>query len=1054
MAESTRQLKDPVYDPDNEKPVTKPDLAQKENVSSVPAEQLERIPNMSDEEGAALAEKRGPITRKDLANKEQGTIHENPVGSGYREIIGNKLNNSKRVRNYVIASGVLATIVTVILVILSFLNVFKLDGLMSNIEQKAFLRNNASINTRSSKWISAYVEARMMDWGDNPDLNKNENTLFRSSRVDTNSPFTDWYKTLRASNFEQDVFEKHGIKFTSAVGSDGRPRLGKIDINGGKPIDVNIPNSDLDLIQKGDIKTLNKYQAFFDLDTFDSNKDARKAIKEVVNANTHWSEIYKRRFLRRSIQNMTGVKDWRFFETTRDKIDAKKIDIRNRVIQKMVPDTTLLGRVTRCLFGVDKCTPSDDVADPKEQVGNLTTELAPEDTTTTQAEKDAEAKLGRNFDEAAISDTLRNLLKSAGVINQIINIPSTLDMLANIDSGLKNLVKYVVIARGAQAAGLFQVFETSRDQIKTGQVSGEEVNAFMEGIDTAGSSAGWTQVISGDSKSPPGTTQSGGQCTEEAQALQEKDPTAYKKKYGDYAPLCADQQIGSADNAQKIQDAYDHSVGQVVGPIVTAWEKAKNNGFFGPIIGALEWFTNHIFNALGDIANAILNAIGLKDNVDRAVAWVFGKLSNFLGIAILKGYESAGTVFNWLVQGGAYLAESNNRQQGAALTNKNSQAAAQNNIALYEQDKNDTTSLYDKVASLDNPDSLAFKGAFALSNIESDPSGSAMASIHGVWSGLAHNLGSVFMPKLFAATPNGYAASQFAGIKTYDYPQECYNLDPITAKPLDGTNAIEVLSKPSAYGLNHAPFAISPDQQTALSSWDTERSSQKFYKLIYDIIGEKTDGGDILAEHIYNCNLLDTAVRGSLGYLYGYNADAADQVIDSAPATSSSTDSTGTPAGGTTPPSGTAQQLAKKILQAAAAGRIKFNVLNSADISDGSTPEQNIQETANGQPAKTTTTCDSLDRGAQPPVSSVALDPSLLQFILELSQAEIFQINALAGQCHSSTTSNHYLGKAVDFGCPFDPGPANTVGAKYNISDQTGEACSNSGHYHYSIGGN
>lgn len=152
-------------------------------------------------------------------------------------------------------------------------------------------------------------------------------------------------------------------------------------------------------------------------------------------------------------------------------------------------------------------------------------------------------------------------------------------------------------------------------------------------------------------------------------------------------------------------------------------------------------------------------------------------------------------------------------------------------------------------------------------------------------------------------------------------------------------------------------------------------------------------------------------------------------------------------------PSGDAQQLAQQILDAAQQGKISFDHEWDAygDATDGSAPLQNMQETARGQPAKTTSNCSG--RGAQPPQASVSLDPKLLRFILELSQQEHFTINALAGECHGSSGSNHYQGKAVDIGCPFNPGPADSVGSRYGISDGTGETCGNAGHYHYSIGG-
>ena len=808
--------------------------------------------------------------------------------SSRKERFGLRLNNSKNLKRYLIFGGIGASLVAVIIALLSFLSVFKLDGLMSNIEQRAFLRHQSALNNRSSKWMSAYIEARMMDWGDSPDLSKNENTLFRSNKVDTNNPFTDWYKTLRATNFEQQVFEQHGIKFTSAIGPNGRAKPGFIDINGEKPIPVNISNNDIDLIQAGDIKTLNYYQDYFNLETFNNNKEARKAIKEVVNANTHWTQAYKRRFLRKAIQNMTGVTDWKFFETTRDKITDKRIDIRNRILNKMLPDDNLLTRLVKCMYGLTTCKANSDVASPEDRVtsGDIAAlEEKARVSDNTPGETNTESKLGlpADLEKAGMSDALKNILTKAGIIQQILNIPQTLDMLSFVNNNISNLVKLVVVARGAQAAGLFQEFETSRDQIKTGQVSSVEVNAFMENIDTAANSSGYTQVIEGTGAAP-GTAVTGGACSQDAQALEEKNPEEFKKQYGNFAPLCADQQISNASNAQKIQDDYRSTIGRVVGPIVAAWSGVKSIPIVGTVINILEKFTNLIGSLLGTIVGAVLNALGLQDNVQAAIAWVFAKTSNFLGITILKGYESGGTIMNWLVQGGAYTAESSSRMEGASLTNQASQAAAQSAIAQYQSDQSEDTNLYDRVASLDNPNSLVFKGATALSGFQSNPSDALMNGLAGMWRNAGHGLSMIFGGHLLAATPDGYgySASKFAGIQTYDYPQQCYDLDPVQEHPLDGTNAIQVLQA--------AGIPISSEDYDKLNSWDVERNSDTFYDTIYSIIPDSVAAPDAIAEQIYNCNLLDTAVRGSLGYLFGY--DDGTGLAESVPPTSTTNNGT------------------------------------------------------------------------------------------------------------------------------------------------------------------
>jgi len=802
-------------------------------------------------------------------------------GGSEKRGFASRLNGSYSLRKYLIIGGFSAALVAIIVLIFGFLNVFKLDGLMSSIEQRAFLRQNATLDTRSSKWINSYVEARLLDMGDNPNLSnpdfkKDENLLFRANRVDTNSPFFDWYRTLRTSKFEQQVFEQHGIKFTSVVTADGKFRPGLISINGEKPISFNISDistADFNKLSQGDVATIRKFGDIVDTKIFSGNKEARAAIKKVVNDNTRWTDVYKRRSLRKAIQNMTGVKDWRFFETTRDNLAQKRVDVRNKIIDKMVPDKFFIGRVTRCLFGVDKCDASRDIADAQNQAINDES-IGTEKTQTTEEQAAEEKKIkgtDGSFTPGELSDTLKEILNQANLYLKLLNIPSTLDMLSYVNDNISHIVKLVVIARGAQAAGLFQVFETSRDQLKTGQVTSEEVNDFMNVVSTAGSSDGQVKVIEG--KGDPNVSYNGGACSEDAQALYDKDPATYKKRFGVYAYECSNQRIGSAAEAQKVQDAYNNSIGLLIGPIADAWNAANNTPIIGSFFHLIDWLSSKLSGITNYIVQQVLSILGLKDNVQSAVTWIFNKLANFLGVIILNGNELPGTFFNWLVQGGSYSAESATRQEGGALTNNSSLGAAQQAIASYQKNKSEDTTLYDRVASLSNTDSIAFRGAYALSNLKSDPSSAIATGFGSLWSSMNKNFGMLFGHSL-AATPDGYAASKFADIETYDYPQQCYDLDPITAEPLDGTNALTIFQQNN--------IAVPADKYALLNSWDTETNSKLFYQTVYDIIradSRYTDNNaDDVAVHIYNCNLLDTVERGNLGYLFGYTKDNADLV--------------------------------------------------------------------------------------------------------------------------------------------------------------------------------
>lgn len=886
------------YDKDNEKPSIKPDLGKRENVSTTPAEQLERIPTMSDKEGEAV-EKRA-LADLDSA-KESGSTEKSLYNSGMakRDRFSKKINGSSNLKKYVIIGGFGAMLIATVFALFSFLNVFKLDGLMSSIEARAFLRNNAMLDLRSTKLTNAYVQARLLDIGDNPhfdnpDFTKDDNLLFRATRVDMNNPFFDWYRTMRASSFEQDVFEKHGIKFTSVIGSDGRFRPGMITIKDGKSIPIplsDMRNIDLRLLTEGDIPTIARFGDIVTTDKFDSHKEARTAIKSAVNENTHWYEAWRRRALRKSIQNMTGVKDWRFFEKTRDKAAQKRIDIRNRVVDKMVPDTNMLGKVTRCLFGVDRCTANRDTASESNHA-DTSKVIGVANPDTPQDPNKAPPTWDQTWDPTKMSKFLRTVLNQANIFARLTSLPSTLDMLSSVDKGISHIVKLVVVARGAQAAGLFQVFETSRDQIKTGQVTAKEVNDLMSMVDTAGSSDGQSKVI--DGKGDPSQSYKEGACSQEAQALYDTDLVAYNKKYTNYAYLCDNQRIGSADNAQKIQDDYNDTIGRVIGPIASIWDGANNTPVIGQFISVLRWIGSKISSLQDVVVNQVLSALNLKDDVNSLITYLFTKVSAFLGVAILNGNESPGTMFNWLVQGGAYSAESASRQNGSALTTPDSKSAIQNAIGIYQDDQNHAP-LYDRVASLSNTNSLAFRSAMTMEKVRSNPSGTMATSINSMFSSLGKNFAMVFGRNTIAATPNGYAATKFADIETYDYPPKCYRMNPITTTPINGTNALLVFANPRAYGANYGPVAVNDTQMAALTSWDVEKDGAKFYAAIYEILDSNgiTDNADDVAVKIYNCNLLDSTVRDSLGATHGYSAGPSYEVTSIA--------SPAQPAGGAPP---------------------------------------------------------------------------------------------------------------------------------------------------------
>jgi hypothetical protein len=1057
-------MAEPVYDEDELDSLNPAELRNLEQKHSTPLDEAEdnAIEDGSDPEtmtrGGTGRKLREHSEKKDA--KEQEALNERVRGgwskakkadeeSGKGWYTGGKSKTPQKglfkrwgkKRTYaIIAGGAVGSIVGVAMLLFSFLNIYKLDGLISNIDDKTFARLNGSLDQRSSKYISAYMKLRLADIGDDPKNIDTDNIFFRSNKVDTNNPITDWYKTLRTSKFENEVFNQHGIKFVSFAYRDGNQikfRAAKINVDGKDILDreltPDLQNEIKTAVSTGDWTKFNSdnfgvWNSHVD-QVFENDKEARREIKRVVNDNTHFYQVFQRRHLRKSIQNMTGVRDWRFFENTRNKVDEKKINIRNKLVTKAIPESTISGKFVRCLFGITECRFSEDPSDPQYRSES---ELDGEGNRDNQGDplKESDPNIpAKAVDMGPATEVIKKVIANAAPPLEALNVISTMDSISRVDKALTNhqLSKGVSVARGIQAEGFYQVIKTSRDQAKSGEVNGDEYNQLMQVLGPIAMSEGWTKVIDGqgDPSKLTDTKESRKYCSEENQAAIENDPAKGNQQF---ANLCANKQVGGSSNSATLEDAYNKTIGRTLHPIVEQYSRVRN----APVVGQVLDFINAIFDKVSGLVVSLLQVqlklLGLNDNLQDAMKWMINKLTAFMGAGpILNGNESAGVLVNWLVQGGAYTAEATARYMGAAITTPASKLVSEQATIAYQQDQEANMSSFDKYLSLSNPDSPAAKTTLAVSQMNMQSVSSKLTNFGSIFKTIGSAFVAPFSSKASAGKDHSYDGTQFAGIVTFDINPFCYQLDPISNTPKEVTNIQQVLGKDKV-----------PDSDL---TWDLVKNGYDWYKYIYDKLGDREDA-DQVAMSIYNCQLEGNAVMGSMGANYGYTDDGGlnDSSSDNTTADAPTVNTTGG-----------AAEIAHKIQDAADAGHIKFNLLNPADDGDGSSPEKNIKEAADGQESNTSTRCTA----NAPPNKSAPLDLNLLKFILELSQATDIEINELTGGCHSSSNSNHYQGTAVDFDCPFDSEKADKIGKKYNISDQTGETCSTSPpHYHYSIGGN
>jgi hypothetical protein len=919
------------------------------------------------------------------AKSASASGHEDVLGNGYKAGGKKDKNAWQKIRErqkLLGAGGILAGgLIAAVVLLFSFLNVFKLDDLMSNIDVKTFSRFNAAADRRSDKWVQSYLFLRLMQLRGESNADP-DSEYFRANKVDTNNPIKDWYHTLRTSNFEADL-AKSGVVFSNRdVSGPGGQKItfavlqvnGK-EIAGLKPGDVR--NGDLVDKLRTDPNFVQSRLDEIDLTKAGASKDARQLIKQTVNENTRFTSVLKRRQVRKDVQNMTGVRDWRFFEKTRDKVTNKKIDIRDKIITKAIPENVLGGKFIRCFFGISNCRYSDDPKDPQYQSDS--TLSGEEKLNPDQSDTDKNGKVVGTVEHGPAADIIKQIIGHINVTLDAINVIQNLDLLSHINNAITHheISKGVAIARGTQAMGLYQVFETSRDQMKTGQLTSEEVNQFMQVIGPVSHGEGWTKVISGkgDPSKLTDTAESRKYCSTENQAKIENNPTLGNKQF---AYLCGDKQVGGTSNATNLENAYKSSIGGVLGPILDQYDKIRHTA----VIGAFADFLSSIYNTITGVVSGLLNdvfsALHLQDNIDAKVGWLIQKAAAFLGAGpTFNGNESAPVLMNWLVQGGAFTAEATTRASGAAATTVASKVTAEQNTAQHQYQKFAGMSVPERYLSLSNPDSPAANTAFALSNMSVSSLAGKLTNFGAIFKVVGNGLASPFIKHSSAATNKGYEGTDFAAIQTFDFPSNCYARDPLSATPQNGTNIKEVMAKNGI---------VIPDSEL---TWDLVDNSDQWYKYVYDKIGDRDDA-DKIAEKIYNCNLLDTRVRGGVGYVYGYTDD--DGLNDN----TSSDQSSPTPQIGTLP-QGSAQDLAKQVIKYLDDGTVSCNGGQGSSCPD-------IRATASGQSIKNASCY--VDK----------LDPKLLGMLLELAQmGHKFVLSAICTDHPTNPGSLHHQGKAADF---------------------------------------
>lgn len=781
----------------------------------------------------------------------------------------------KRRRMFIFGGGAIGVLVGIIIGIFSILP-FQLNTILENVRLPAFGRLHSNIlGNRSHKYIIAYLTARLMDIedGTNPNNKTTDNVLFRATAVDTGRFFLDWYRTVRATKFESDLFDAQGIKFSAIAVRSGNvisTKPARITINDKVAFEVNLRDLGIneDVIRRavdlGDVTALEeidratgRLSELIQIEVFDSNSEGRRELRNAMrnsidgNGFKRWVLSSLRGGTRRAIMNMTGIAPWKPFEQTRDAAKKRVLSMINTVIDKSMPANMRSAQLMRCILGIISCRASPDQAHPSNRNlppdGSRETRRDSQGNPVGDGSDTASGGLGPSTPE--IDDVTKKIaqkiLKGAGLV---LNIVSLMDSLANFHNTVNSRALSILVENGRiqQLIALFAFFGAANDQLRTGEVADQEINEFMALVSNATNNEGWSTLVDGRPNVvyAQDTNAIYEEATNKAQFCSPEHQEKFHKPINRPASIkefvyrCIS--IGGASLALSLEQSYMAGIGKIVAPLATVWQNS---------LGLISAFFNSIVDAItGPIMEGIIALLGLTDDVVEFMAWLTGKVAEFAGaLPMLTPYSLPGEIINLLFMGASATAETVSRIiAGAAVTTPESRAAAIERYAVFMEEQRNQMSLYERYLALDNPRSTATIALFKLIN---QPPGSIGSMVFGA-------MGSIFTAPLsiVSKTANAatleepYAAANFAEMRyTYDHPTECLDANPLKMTPASSTNADEL--------------GIIPANEL---NWELLTNSDNWYNKLY----EKQPDENIVLK-VWNCGLADDFVAGSMGRQYG-----------------------------------------------------------------------------------------------------------------------------------------------------------------------------------------
>jgi hypothetical protein len=765
----------PIYEPEDEQPVTRPDLHTIEGGGetseprrghlSVAGKEKTKSPEELEDD-----EKGGGFYKPDQAeSEEQGKLGaaERQIGGGLKKEenklikLANYFTGLSTNKKLLMGGGGALGIVSIFIFIFLTLLPLKINHIVNNLQSRFFASSEQAVSRRTDYLFSAYIKRHVLPSFNNCPGVGSSRTITKDciAPIEGETPAAKLFRGWREARLENKLAENYGIEFERKAGGGFVLRS------------RGIPDVDIDPSFTSDGRELG------DLGRNEFRQRYKAALNNALEGETKWKRVMYRIKVGRLLERKYGIRRCLFACKVTDNFndwgDNKKNAFQKKMVKRVViPHTDHAGVALLCILSSGCGDPTPDGEDNGRR---------------TKLEKDITVLLERTGKEAVtdsvkqIADAVETIEKDGGFTRYLIKrvvakamgdqaadyatgaipVVGWLDRIASLTSALGNVgpnVKRVVFfVNSAAMVNFYSLYRSHADELKNGNIDAALLGSAI-------SSLGDNEQYLGDGDqsirdradqpaelSPLYSEVMGTSAGQQTSLFNIFSPTAYaqanetagsKKQYtcdngqpiASDKTICKEESLAANNILTSISDLFDSGPLQILKQMADKYVDLRNS-IIGPIL-----------NVIGRLISLVPGADSVIASFSSVIESFLKNVVNYIIPSPISDKNSGARAFN-MMAGGANVAGNEYAQYGTGAALISDQQAAQ---IRYEQENKARSEfanrpLFARMFDSENPYSLVSRVAISLPSETSNLSQSSFASlVSNPLNKLASALGTMF----------------------------------------------------------------------------------------------------------------------------------------------------------------------------------------------------------------------------------------------------------------------------------------------------------------------